>query len=534
MKLRQLLLLISTILVTIPLVLFWVWPYSEALESEIKDVEQRHLVIAKNLSTAFERYYDDVIGFFSIIDLPSEKQLLLPEVSALMSTYHFTMVSKVNDRGEVTRCLFYSSQPCPKTMDSHLLELAKKTTVVGEVSISTVTVDSTRDQQPIMLVVKEVPNGLLVGYLSTQYIFETGKKVAFGEQGHAAIVDQAGNVLAHPLTSWVQARKNISSISAVQKMLNKQTGVEQFYSPALKGDMIAGYTYVPKANWGVMVPQPVAELREKANNIDYMAMLVMLIGLGLAMLVVLPLSLVVITPLNRLLQSIKSIEDGVPRNKALKHNGNFTPFEIRQLNHSLTSMVDKLNANKFEISKLAFLDATTNLPNRSYFEQLFDLSTKSSKSAKSISTLVFIDFDDFKSVNDSYGHRAGDQLLHQFGQRLAKVLFKQSYDNDPLSFFDGLPAHIPARLGGDEFVILFRDITSDTEVEDLLERVRENVFGLYELEDDVQLTLTGSIGLIRFTTSNADYDFVLKQADVAMYDAKSLGKNQTQVYAQRA
>ena len=72
--------------------------------------------------------------------------------------------------------------------------------------------------------------------------------------GHAAIVDHTGRALSHPLADWVDVRKDMSKISAVQRMLNRETGVETFYSPALKGDMIAGFTFVDPVGWGVMIP----------------------------------------------------------------------------------------------------------------------------------------------------------------------------------------------------------------------------------------------------------------------------------------
>ncbi|MBT8408862.1 MAG: sensor domain-containing phosphodiesterase, partial [Alphaproteobacteria bacterium] len=83
-------------------------------------------------------------------------------------------------------------------------------------------------------------------------------------RGHAAIVDHMGNVLSHPLPSWVAERRNIAKVSAVQRMMQGETGVETFFSPALKGDMIAGFTSVEPVGWGVMIPQPVDELLAKA------------------------------------------------------------------------------------------------------------------------------------------------------------------------------------------------------------------------------------------------------------------------------
>lgn len=536
MKLRHLLVSISCFLVTLPLALFWAWPYSEALESEIQDVEQRHLVIAQNLSTAFERYYDDVVGIFSIIEIQSEKQMQSSEFSALLSSYNFTMISNIDENGAVLSCLYASRESCPKYIDSELLTLALTTVALNtseskQAKLSTVTVDNARSQQPILLVVKKEHDSYLLGYLSTEYIFETGKKVAFGKGGHAAIVDRAGNVMAHPKESWVQARKNIADISVVQKMLSGQTGVEQFYSPALQGEMIAGFTHVPNANWGVMVPQPISELQVKASKIDQNALLVMLVGIGLALSIAIPLSVLVTKPLDKLLVAIKSIESGNSDVSLVVNHNRLLPNEIQELNKSFLSMARRLEANKNEISQLAFFDSITRLPNRIYFKQLFDLSMSTIGAAGAQSALVFIDLDDFKRVNDKHGHSAGDKLLERFSQRLNSTLFGQSTVDASLHFYDALPQNIPARLAGDEFAVLFRNIDSEQDFHSELNTLMKEVFSNYSLEEGVHIKLTGSAGVVHFLNSNANYEKIIKQADLVMYDAKSKGKNQFQILA---
>ncbi len=75
-----------------------------------------------------------------------------------------------------------------------------------------------------------------------------------------------GRVLAHPNPNWQATAKDASGLEVVQKMITGNTGVMQFYAPPLKADVIAGYTYVPSTGWGVMVPQPIAELEAVAQS----------------------------------------------------------------------------------------------------------------------------------------------------------------------------------------------------------------------------------------------------------------------------
>lgn len=118
---------------------------------------------------------------------------------------------------------------------------------------------------------------LAIGAISTRYIIERGNAIAFGEKGHAAIVDHTGRVMAHPLASWIADMKQIAGIDPVARMLRRETGTTIFYSPALKADMVAGFTYVPTTGWGVMIPQPLSEIEQHADEAAFWALM---IGLG--------------------------------------------------------------------------------------------------------------------------------------------------------------------------------------------------------------------------------------------------------------
>lgn len=189
MKLRHLFVITCCLLTVIPLALFWAWPYSKALESEVRDVRQRHLVIAQNLSATFERYYQDVTGIFTIIDSESESQLNSKNFKQLLASYDFSMVAKFGNDGKLTGCLFYKQKSCPQQLDSDIFRLMVDTSNSDNVTISTVTVDKSYSNTPILLVVQKYSDHYLLGYLSTQYIVDMGRRVSFGEKGHAAIVD---------------------------------------------------------------------------------------------------------------------------------------------------------------------------------------------------------------------------------------------------------------------------------------------------------------------------------------------------------
>jgi len=528
MKLRHLLVISFTFIVIIPMGLFWAWPYSEALDYEIKDVHERHLVIAKNLSGTFEAYYNEIIDIFSIIELQSEKQLNSQAFQSLLNRLQFDFIAKIDNEGKQQKCLFYNVTNCPETFSQEIMSLVESTLNENKVTVSTVTVDERINNAPILLVIKKVNDDILIGYLSTRYIVERGKKVSFGKKGHAAIVDQAGNVLAHPLDSWISQRKDMSKISPVIKMLEGKTGVDRFYSPALKGDMIAGYTYVPNANWGVMVPQPIKELEDKVIAIEETAILVMFLGLGLALLIALPASLVLCKPLEDLSRIIKLIEKGGDKTYLQQKVSKFIPLEIRELKKSFFAMMKTIDKKENAISKLAYFDSITELPNRDYFYKLSNLALKEMKNNGQHGALIFIDFDGFKAVNDNYGHQIGDELLYIFSQRIIQHFYAIDTHTKTLSFYDALPNIIPARLGGDEFVILIQNIKNKNELELMIQKLLMNIFAKYHLGGQTEFILTGSTGVALFPENGQTSDDLIKMADIAMYDAKSKGKNQIQ------
>src|SRR5450432_3218233 len=94
------------------------------------------------------------------------------------------------------------------------------------------------------------------------------------------MVDAKGQVIAHPLKDWVAASRDISGVSVVAATMRGETGVGQFYSPAFGDNMIAGYAVVPETGWGVMVPQPISELRRRASQVNQMVTVIALISFG--------------------------------------------------------------------------------------------------------------------------------------------------------------------------------------------------------------------------------------------------------------
>ncbi len=172
------------------------------------------------------------------------------------------------------------------------------------------------------------------------------------------------------------------------------------------------------------------------------------------------------------------------------------------------------NRAEKRIEHLAFYDHLTDLPNRRLLQDRLHQAMLSSARNQHMGALLFIDLDNFKILNDTFGHETGDQLLIEVAQRLTTCV----RENDTIS-----------RLGGDEFVIMLEDLNTNLiEAELEARKVGKKIFAAlnnpYHLAGRIHHS-TPSIGATIFLGSENTIDELLKQADIAMYQAKAAGRN---------
>jgi len=163
-----------------------------------------------------------------------------------------------------------------------------------------------------------------------------------------------------------------------------------------------------------------------------------------------------------------------------------------------------------ETKRLSITDSLTGLYNRRYFYKHIDIEIARSKRYGNVFSVMLFDIDNFKRINDNYGHQAGDIVL----QGLAQILLTVSRETD-----------IVVRYGGEEFIVILPN-TAEEEAAALAERIKntveETVFTLNDSEN-VNITLSG--GIASFPLSAADSKTLLYAADSALYSAKETGKN---------
>ena len=191
--------------------------------------------------------------------------------------------------------------------------------------------------------------------------------------------------------------------------------------------------------------------------------------------------------------------------------------ELGRVSHYVSTFSDisNLKVAESEIHHLAFYDPLTALPNRRLLLNRLDKACAAGKRSGQYGALLIIDIDHFKTLNDTLGHDVGDQLLREVAQRLV----------DSIRAGD-----TAARQGGDEFVVMLEELGTEMEsagvlAETVAEKIASELRRPCLLAGDTEYVRTASIGISLFRGQEKTVDVLLKQADIALYKAKDVGRN---------
>lgn len=529
--------------------------YQEAWNNAWREINEKHRLLAMNLSSPITIYVNDqknLLGlladefgrFHSILDsnqLPIIQKKLdtaLKHIEGLRSValispdgLIYALSQRPGDTPPKSDKIFSNETCFLKSRDTGVWALSniKHSPISGDPTIIL--------SQPIKNKNDEV-DGVLLAELRIDLIEKLRRNIHFGEKGHSAIVDKTGHVIAHPNPDWMKEIRDLSHLSVVQSMMAGRTGVTEFFSPFVKQQMVAGYTSVPGIGWGVMVPQPKKEVQAQVHRLITSQFRWAGIGLAMALLLAIPLARWITRPINRLakaadkLQSnnfygdIPAIPEYAPKEIKQLDTGfrkvilglQQSRSEVNQLNESLQAKVEaatkKLRDANSRLEYLAKSDYLTELANRRHFEKTLNQLLTRPDNRQNPICIMLIDIDNFKDINDRYGHAAGDAVLVQ----IAPILKMNMRPND-----------LVARYGGDEFVI---QMNCAAEVG--MTRAREIRAYLQNYEFDWQghkIQTTVSIGLLHPRSSqdlepiHHDIETLLQKADMAMYNAKKKGRN---------
>ena len=205
-----------------------------------------------------------------------------------------------------------------------------------------------------------------------------------------------------------------------------------------------------------------------------------------------------------------------------------TPLRVVVVSRDVTERMK----SEEKIYNLAFYDALTQLPNRRLLSDRLEQAMAASKRSGEHGAVMLLDLDNFKALNDIHGHSMGDALLKEVGRRITTCL----RETDTV-----------ARFGGDEFVLVLGQLEKDRAESNIqanvvAEKVREILAKPYVLkqqtiggaESELTYHCSASIGVVLFINHEFSIEDVLKQADIAMYQAKRAGRNSIQYYDSKA
>lgn len=187
--------------------------------------------------------------------------------------------------------------------------------------------------------------------------------------------------------------------------------------------------------------------------------------------------------------------------------------------------ITEQKTNQLKIESMAFYDSLTKLPNRALLNDRLKLAIEHSKRSGQCGAVLFLDLDRFKNLNDSYGHKIGDDLLVIVAERINTLMRKDD---------------TVARFGGDEFVIVLNDLDSDRfnaaiKAKNIAHRIRHSIaekinLTLNNKSTEIDYTITASIGITIFDRSVKAASELLQLADMALYQAKKNGRDDCVIF----
>jgi len=182
----------------------------------------------------------------------------------------------------------------------------------------------------------------------------------------------------------------------------------------------------------------------------------------------------------------------------------------------IRELVDELEGKNAQLHQMAMYDHLTGLPNRTLLRELFTREAAAARRHGSKLALMFLDLDQFKAVNDSHGHQVGDELLVHVGAALRETLRESD---------------VVCRMGGDEFLLLLPRVEGWDSVAATAERLLRAIGEPHPVGSATEpQRAAGSIGIAMYPADGADFDALVRAADLAMYRSKDLGRGRYSFY----
>lgn len=343
---------------------------------------------------------------------------------------------------------------------------------------------------------------ILIGYLNLKDISSSYKDL-IRDRREISIIDKGGIYISNINTNFINTSADENLIKNIKNSLEDSDSI--IYKDKTNKKVILSYTAIKIAGWYAVVNQPYYFAIKPMLIVIISIITILIILLGVITLFLYLRAVVIERSFNSLCCQTSLVAKG-EYEKLIAMNS-FTEFNY--LADNINEMITKIKERDQSLKKMAYYDSLTGLPNKTYLNRELEKYIKyCSKSSKCFGVL-YIDIDDFRRINDTYGHKAGDEVLVQFSKRLNIQLQKNI-----LCF----------RLGGDEFALLIQDIKDRIELESDVKRII-NKFKKPFIYDEKEIYFSVSIGVTLYPKDGEDESELLQYADTAMFAAKEKGKN---------
>lgn len=270
----------------------------------------------------------------------------------------------------------------------------------------------------------------------------------------------------------------------------------------------------------------VNHVTEQANSIIRIGFRVGLVTALLLFALALITSRWIIARINHIVKTLRTIarEDG-DMSVRIPVEGNDEMAELSYWFNRFIARLERITTESTrEISRLAFTDSLTNLPNRRLFNRHLQAEiSRCGRLSKSLA-VMFLDLDNFKLVNDRLGHDAGDALVCEVARRLEQTLRGGDLIAHDLEGVLAAGEDLVARMGGDEFMLVISDLNGTSEAAAVAERIRKTILTPFDLHG-TGIEIGVSIGIAVYPDNGATAEELTVKADLAMYEAKNRGKN---------
>jgi len=341
-----------------------------------------------------------------------------------------------------------------------------------------------------------------------------------GKAGYMLVTDRQGNVLIRPETVAVEKTVLRDTLDAIAGRPFRDKPVNAVFNR--QPSYITGIPLLDSLHLLAVLPeQEITQIRNRLALAVITIVLVTILIAASALFLV--MQRLVIGPIQRL--GVLSKEIG--RGNLDIQSGLNSNDEIGTLAAAFEAMAGSIRKSDEQIRYVAYHDTLTGLPNRAMFQEYLNHVIAHARRNREKFALLFLDVDDFKRINDTLGHETGDLLLQEVSERLSNHL----RDTDYVARMGGLdaPDDFLARLGGDEFIILLPDISDQHAPGALAHRLIEALSQPFSMADH-EIHVSASIGITLYPSDGEQGAELVKHADIAMYHAKDLGKNNYQYY----